>query len=104
MTRFKQRTVLAFAIVSFFVPTGGLIAVALATNQPEWQVHALWCTTDDGSSGRLYRRTCHTQDQFDSVIACQRHSRNDRAVQLIIAAGRPTVNAFMADQKPRKCR
>ena len=46
---------------------------------------------------------CVHQDQFDSVLACQRDAKNGGAVQAVNAAGRPAVNAYMADKTPSQC-
>jgi hypothetical protein len=80
-----------------------LAGVIPATAQePEWQTHAKWCTTDGGSSGAAYRSTCRSYDQFDSVIACQAH--NPGAIQKIREAGRSTVNAYMESYRPKECK
>lgn len=91
----------AFAIGIAIALAGGLTAYA---QQPVWQIHSVWCTKDGGSSGNVYRQTCATYDQFDSVIACQQDARNDGAVQSIRDAGRSTVNAYMDNYKPTFCK
>ena len=68
----------------------------------EWQIHARWCLSDGGSSGNAYRTTCTHSDQYDAVIACQRH--NGEATATLQAAGRPAVNSFMAPLQPNSCR
>jgi hypothetical protein len=78
-------------------PTVTALEVAFANaGDPmlEWQIHASWCTTDRGSSGFIYRHS--NGDPFERAIACQRDAKNDRAANLIWAAGRPTVNNFLA--------
>lgn len=50
---------------------------------------------------------CKGQDQFDSVVACQRDAekghRDDLTSKVVIAAGRSAVNAYMADKAPAEC-
>jgi hypothetical protein len=79
---------------------GGFTAHA---QQPVWQIHAVWCTKDGGSSGNVYRQTCGSHDQFDSVIACQQDAGNGGAVQALRDAGRATVNAYMDNYKLTSC-
>jgi hypothetical protein len=98
MRHYKLFRQIAFAIAA-------TIACSFSEGQTdEWQIHAKWCTTDRGSSHGAYINTCRTYDQFDSVIACQQDAGNGRAVQLIQAAGRSTVNTFMDNYKPKECR
>jgi hypothetical protein len=73
--------------------------------EPEWQIHSKWCTTDRGSSHAAYLTACRNgQDQYDSVIACQTDSGNGGAVNAIRSAGRDTVNKFMVDWKDPSCK
>lgn len=74
----------------------------VVAQEPEWQIHCKWCTTDGGSSGGAYRATCRNYDQFDSVLACQAH--NPGAQTAIRNAGRSAVNAFMDNWKPKECK
>lgn len=91
----RNSTLIVFAIVCFFVP--GALA-----QQPDWQIHSLWCTTDPGSSGRNYKNACTQQDQYNSILSCQSHSAGAQAA--IRAAGPAAVNAFMESRKPSFCR
>jgi hypothetical protein len=68
---------------------------------PEWQIHALWCMRDGGSSGINYRNSCTHTNQYNSILSCQSH--NPEALVAIRAAGPAAVNAFMEDKKPRSC-
>ena len=56
--------------------------VALGADQlliwPKWQIGALWCTSDQGSSGSRYRRA--SGDFYDRAIACQEEAGNTNAV------------------------
>jgi len=78
----------------------GLLVVK--AQEPEWQIHAKWCTTDRGSSYGAYMATCRSYDQFDSVLACQAH--NGGALATIRNAGREAVNKFMDNWKPKECK
>ena len=70
-----------------------------AWGQPDWQIHARWCTTDPGSSGQVYRAGIAAgAEPFDAVLACQRH--NGGAQQAVSAAGRAAVNNFMGYAPP----
>lgn len=78
--------------------------LAAGFRDPDWQIHSRWCATDGGSSGGVYRSTCRTYDQFDSVIACQQDAHNDGAVQAVQAAGRTAVDSYMDNYKPKECK
>jgi hypothetical protein len=86
-----------------------LLVIPVTPQQPDWQVHANWCANvDNGSSHRVYLNTCHSSDQYDSVLACQRDAgRNNgdggKAVAAIETAGRQQVNQYMENNKPREC-
>ena len=76
---------------------------AAASAEPDWQIHAKWCTTDQGSSGRDYRNDCaQGVDQFESILSCQKH--NPGAQAAIRAAGREQVDSFMLSYQPSVCR
>jgi hypothetical protein len=80
----------------------GLLAGATAAQQPDWQIHSIWCTNDGGSSGIQYRRSCTQKDQFNSILDCQKH--NPGAQAAIRAAGPAAVNSFMESRKPGTCK
>jgi hypothetical protein len=77
----------------------------------DWKIHSNWCANvDNGSSHRVYLSSCYhgTKDQYDSVLDCQRDAARNNgdggaAVAAVEAAGRPAVNAFMADKHPASC-
>jgi hypothetical protein len=81
--------------------------VPLQGQQPDWQIHSIWCTRDGGSSGNVYKSMCANHDQFDSIVACQKDAEkghpNDPTSQTVINAGKDAVNAYMADKKPAYC-
>jgi len=85
-------------VLRLSVTAGVLLAtlMTVADAQPEWQIHAKWCTTDPGSSGRVYWATCRSQNPYNAAIACQNDSRNPRAADLIRSVGPDTVNAYLA--------
>jgi hypothetical protein len=95
----------------FLLGIVGCSSLAVA-DQPEWQIHANWCANVDkpnGSSHVAYMSTCRTSDQYDSVMACQRdakkgNGKGDSILKLIEDAGRPAVNAYMANNKPKECK
>jgi len=80
--------------------------------QPDWQIHSNWCANvDDGSSHKVYLATCDngSHDQYDSVLACLHDAAKNNgdggaAVRAIQGAGRPAVNAYMADKSPVSCK
>jgi hypothetical protein len=114
-------------VVALFISLGTGIAAGQsqpAVNEPDnhtgipvqagnedWKIHSNWCANvDDGSSHRVYLASCQNgqHDQYDSVLACQRDAGKNngdggRAVGAIVTAGRPAVNAFMADKHPPEC-
>jgi hypothetical protein len=84
------------------VPSNATASATGFLQEPEWQTHAKWCTTDRGSSHAAYLNACQNgKDQFDSVLVCQGHSGG--AQNAIRSAGRQTVNAFMDNWKSSEC-
>lgn len=81
------------------------------SNNEDWKIHSNWCANvDNGSSHRVYLQYCHRgeHDQYDSVLACQRDAGQNNgdggsAVRAVENAGRPAVNAYMADKHPPEC-
>lgn len=80
---------------------GGTTPPPIVSSQPEWQIDAMWCLNDQGSSGTAYRTTCNYGDQFGAVLACERG--NNKATAAIEAAGRTAVNDYMAPVQPGHC-
>jgi hypothetical protein len=89
---------LAFACIALQF----LCLTPVNAQQPDWQIHSLWCTTDGGSSGRNYRNACTQVDQYDSILSCQSHSNSAQAA--IRAAGRSAVDSFMESRKLGFCK
>jgi hypothetical protein len=63
----RNLRLVAWAIACFF-------ALDVLAQQPDWQIHSLWCTTDPGSSGRNYKNACTQQNQYNSILSCQSHN------------------------------
>jgi len=71
--------------------------------QPLWQVAGDWCVSDKGSSHGRYMEWCRKADQYKAVIECQNDAHNNQAIQAVVAAGQPTVDAYMESRKPSEC-
>jgi hypothetical protein len=60
-----------------------------------WKNDARSCSQMSGTPGQVYKSTCQTQDQFDSILACEQAAGDQEAAQRIRMAGRDDVNTYM---------